>query len=321
VTPGVRYEYIRTRADGVLNVIDRDLAGNITQIRSQDEQRLNSRGFVLGGIGVSYKPREQREFYANISQNYRSITFSDMQIVNPSAIIDPNLQDERGFSADLGVRGETSGVLTYDVSLFALNYGNRIGEIQEYDDLNRILRRRLNAGRALIVGLEAYGEVELLNLGNPTAAATATEAEPLARRWQWSAFGNVGLIRSRYVESQLTGVQGNQVEFVPAVNLKTGTRVGYGPVKASLQFLYLSDQFSDATNSEASGPSAVIGKIPAYQILDASVSWERRWLKLEASVNNLADARYFTRRATAYPGPGILPSDGRSYFLTVGVKL
>ena len=317
VTPGVRYEYIRTRADGVLNVIDRDLAGNITQIRSQGEQRLSRRGFVLGGIGVSYKPREQREFYANISQNYRSITFSDMQIVNPSAVIDPNLQDERGFSADLGVRGETSGVLTYDVSLFALNYGNRIGEIQEYDDLNRILRRRLNAGRALIVGLEAYGEVELLNIQNSAGA----DAEPSARRWQWSAFGNVGLIRSRYVASQLPGVQGNQVEFVPAVNLKTGTRIGYGPVKASLQFLYLSDQFSDATNSDISGPSAVIGKIPAYRILDASVSWERRWLKLEASVNNLADARYFTRRATAYPGPGILPSDGRSYFLTVGVKL
>ena len=319
VTPGVRYEYIRTRADGVLNVIDRDLAGNITQIRSQGEQRLSRRGFVLGGIGVSYKPREQREFYANISQNYRSITFSDMQIVNPSAVIDPNLQDERGFSADLGVRGETSGVLTYDVSLFALNYGNRIGEIQEYDDLNRILRRRLNAGRALIVGLEAYGEVELLNIQN--SAGTDADAEPSARRWQWSAFGNVGLIRSRYVASQLPGVQGNQVEFVPAVNLKTGTRIGYGPVKASLQFLYLSDQFSDATNSDVSGPSAVIGKIPAYRILDASVSWERRWLKLEASVNNLADARYFTRRATAYPGPGILPSDGRSYFLTVGVKL
>ena len=61
--------------------------------------------------------------------------------------------------------------------------------------------------------------------------------------------------------------------------------------------------------------------IPAYQILDLSASWEHRWLKLEASVNNLADARYFTRRATAYPGPGILPSDGRSYFLTVQVKL
>ncbi|WP_035564745.1 TonB-dependent receptor [Hymenobacter sp. IS2118] len=310
VTPGARFEYIRTRADGVLSVVDSDLAGNIISTRSQTEARQNSRSFVLGGLGVSYKPREQLEFYGNISQNYRSITFSDMQIVNPSSVIDPNLQDERGFSADLGVRGEKTGVLTYDASVFALSYGNRIGEIQEFDNLNNVYRRRLNAGRALIIGVETYAEVELLS-----------QALREAGRWQFSAFSNVALIRGRYVQSELVGVEGNRVEFVPDVNLKAGTRAGYGPFKASLQFLYLSDQFSDATNAPASSSSAVIGRIPAYQVFDASASWEHRWLKLEASVNNLADARYFTRRATAYPGPGILPSDGRSYFLTVGVKL
>ena len=317
LTPGLRVEYIRTESAGTFDVINRDLAGNITQISRQTEQRASGRGFVLGGLGLSYKPSEQRELYANLSQNYRSITFSDMQIVNPSAVIDPNLQDERGFSADLGLRGETPGAFTYDVSLFALNYGNRIGEIQEYDDFNRVLRRRLNAGRALLVGLEAYGEAELLR----AAPGASADAAAPARRWQWSAFGNVALIRGRYVTSRLPGVAGNQVEFVPAVNLKAGTRAGYGPFKASVQLLYLSEQFSDATNSAVAGPSAVVGTIPAYRVLDASLSWERRWLRLEASVNNLADARYFTRRATGYPGPGILPSDGRSYFLTVGVKL
>ena len=313
VTPGVRYEAIRTTADGFYGNVQRDLAGNIINITRTTELRESPRGFVLGGIGVSYKPSATLEAYSNISQNYRSITFSDMRIANPSAVIDPNLADERGFSADLGLRGEKAGVLTYDVSVFALNYGNRIGEVQTFDANDRVLRKRTNVGRALIVGVEAYGEVELLALRGV--------AESPVSRWQWSAFGNVALIRGRYVASVLPGVKGNQVEFVPAVNLKTGTRAGYGPFKASLQFLYLSDQFSDATNATDGGFSAVVGRIPAYQILDASVSWERRWLKLEGSVNNLADARYFTRRAIAYPGPGILPSDGRSYFLTVGVKL
>jgi len=46
----------------------------------------------------------------------------------------------------------------------------------------------------------------------------------------------------------------------------------------------------------------------------------RRW-RLEASVNNLGNAMYFTRRATGYPGPGILPSDGRSFFLTLQIKI
>lgn len=309
ITPGLRYEYIRTRANGFYGVVDRDLAGNISEVTRQDEQRTSPRGFLLGGIGVSYKPQEEREFYANISQNYRSITFSDMRIANPSAVIDPNLQDERGFSADAGLRGEQGQWLTYDVSLFALNYGNRIGEVQTYDENDRVLRRRGNIGRALILGVESYAEADVLRLWQPPAG-----------RWSWSTFGNVALIRGRYTASEITGVRGNQVEFVPNLNLKAGTRAGYGPLKASFQYTYLSDQFTDATNATDGGVSAVVGRIPAYHVMDASLSWEHRWLKLEASVNNLTNNIYFTRRATGYPGPGILPSDGRSYFLTVGVK-
>jgi Fe(3+) dicitrate transport protein len=32
----------------------------------------------------------------------------------------------------------------------------------------------------------------------------------------------------------------------------------------------------------------------------------------------MLDARYFTRRAAGYPGPGIMSSDGRSFNVTVG---
>ena len=314
LTPGVRYEYIRTQANGSFKDIDRDLAGNIIGIRDRPESRQSSRGFIIAGVGLSYKPKEAVELYTNISQNYRSITFSDMQIVNSSSVIDPNLQDEKGFSADLGLRGESHGLLTYDLSVFALNYGNRIGEVQGYNSSNQVLRRRTNVGRALILGVETYAELELTRLGQP-------QAEP--GRLQWSVFSNVSLIRGRYVKSDLIGVQGNQVEFVPDVNLKAGTRAGCGPFKASLQLSYLSEQFTDATNVGANetGQSAVVGPIPAYRLLDFSISWEHRWLKLEGSVNNLTNEYYFTRRATAYPGPGIIPSDGRAFFLTAQVKI
>jgi Fe(3+) dicitrate transport protein len=311
VTPGLRYEYIRTTSKGTYGTVVRDNAGNIDAVTETNERRESPRGFVLGGIGVSYKPQEQREVYGNISQNYRSITFSDMRIANPSAIIDPNLQDERGYSADLGLRGEQGQWLTYDVSLFALRYNNRIGEVQTYDANDRVLRRRGNVGRALILGVESYAEADLLRLARPTT---------VPGRFSLSTFGNLALIRGRYTQSEVAGVKGREVEFVPAVNLKAGARAGYGSFKGSVQLTYLSDQYADATNAEQGGVSAVIGLIPSYYVLDASVSWERRWLKLEGSVNNLANAVYFTRRATGYPGPGILPSDGRSFFLTAAVK-
>jgi Fe(3+) dicitrate transport protein len=35
----------------------------------------------------------------------------------------------------------------------------------------------------------------------------------------------------------------------------------------------------------------------------------------------LTDERYFTRRAGGYPGPGILPGMGRSWFMSIGISL
>jgi Fe(3+) dicitrate transport protein len=42
---------------------------------------------------------------------------------------------------------------------------------------------------------------------------------------------------------------------------------------------------------------------------------------LATGVNNIADRAYFTRRATGYPGPGIIPSEGRSFYVTLSLTL
>jgi Fe(3+) dicitrate transport protein len=42
--------------------------------------------------------------YANISQNYRSVTFSDIRTATPGLVIDPNITDEKGFTSDIGLR-------------------------------------------------------------------------------------------------------------------------------------------------------------------------------------------------------------------------
>ncbi len=310
VTPGVRFEYIKTTADGFYGNISRDLAGNIINISKTTEQRSNGRQFVLAGVGVSYKPHSKVDLYGNISQNYRSITFSDMRIANPSSVIDPDLKDEKGYSIDLGVRSHQTALYNYDISLFYLNYNNRIGEVQFYDESNRVLRLRSNVGQAIITGIESYAEADFLRL-----------ALPDSKDWSGVVFSNLALIQSEYKHSEVPGVQGNQVEFVPKVNLKTGLRIGYKKLKGSFQLTSLSDQFSEATNATDGGVSSVVGLIPAYQIMDLSFSYEWKMLKIESSINNLANQMYFTRRATGYPGPGILPSDGRGFYLTVQVKI
>ena len=137
---------------------------------------------------------------------------------------------------------------------------------------------------------------------------------------EWSGVWKCRVIHSNYKRSEIPGVEGNEVEFVPALNLKTGIRLGYKDIKASFQFTHLSSQYSEATNSVDSDPSAVIGIIPAYSIMDVSLSYQWKAFKIEGSVNNLANRMYFTRRATGYPGPGILSSDGTGFFLTLQAK-
>jgi Fe(3+) dicitrate transport protein len=43
-------------------------------------------------------------------------------------------------------------------------------------------------------------------------------------------------------------------------------------------------------------------------------------IKLEAGINNVLNNSYFTRRATGYPGPGIIPAEPRSFYATLEIK-
>lgn len=310
LTPGLRYERILTTAKGYYGTIYKDLAGNILDVSRTLESRDNGRSFLLAGIGVSFKPTPFMDIYSNISQNYRSITFSDMRISNPSSVIDPNLQDERGYSFDVGTRSDQTTLINYDVSIFYLNYKNRIGEVQSFDEQNRVVRRRSNIGQAVIRGLEAYGEADVLGL-----------AFPHQDLWSAVVFHNIAVIGSYYRSSELAGVEGNNVEFVPTINLKSGMRLAYKNLKGSFQYSHLSDQYTDATNAVDGGVAAVTGLIPSYSVMDVSLAYHKKFWKLEGSINNLSNSIYFTRRATGYPGPGILPSDGRSYFLTLQVRI
>ena len=67
--------------------------------------------------------------------------------------------------------------------------------------------------------------------------------------------------------------------------------------------------------------NAVEGIIPAYHVADLSLGYTHNILTLEAGINNVTNHSYFTRRASGYPGPGIIPAEPRSFYLTVGIAL
>ena len=91
-------------------------------------------------------------------------------------------------------------------------------------------------------------------------------------------------------------------------------------IRANYQFSYIAAHYSDATNSESSA-NAVVGLIPSYYVMDVSLSYTWKMFRLQAGCNNLLNEMYFTRRAASYPGPGILPADGRSLYVSLRVEL
>ena len=87
----------------------------------------------------------------------------------------------------------------------------------------------------------------------------------------------------------------------------------------AFQVNYVGDAFGDATNIEISD-DPIAGYIPAYTVLDWSGSYNFGKYALKFGANNLADKQYFTRRTDEYPGPGIIPAVGRSFYLGFTAK-
>lgn len=310
VTPGVRFEYISTLSDGYYNEQYTDLAGNVIYKNKVQDNRSNYRSFVLFGLGMGYKISSNIEMYSNFSQNYRSINFNDMRIVNPNSKVDNNLQDEKGYSTDLGMRGNVKNYLNFDVSLFYLKYNNRIGSILLVDSFSyQPYRYRTNISDSRNIGLEAFAEVDIFKL----IAGTK-------RNLGISIFGNLSLIDARYIDSKQKSYENNEVEFVPKTILRTGLSVSYKKFKLTFQYAKTGEQYTDATNAVYTS-NAVTGLIPSYYVMDLALSYSYKWLSVATGINNLTDNMYFTRRADGYPGPGIIPSDGRSYYITLGIKI
>ncbi len=315
VTPGVRFEYIKTEADGYYRNIVRDLAGNILVDERIEEERSRERSFVFWGIGTSYQPGEQLEIYGNYSQNYRAINFNDIRVDMGSLEVDPNIKDEHGFNMDLGIRGQIDDLFSYDLTAFHLSYEDRIGTVLRTEPnprfnnlIDRTFRYRTNVADAKIYGIESFAEANLLNLFGHSGET------------RLSVFTNLALISATYTDSDENGIEGNEVELVPPLNFKTGVTFSKGGFEASYQFSYVHEHFSDATNAKRT-PTAIEGIIPSYKVMDLSTKYNFGRFTIESGVNNLTNEKYFTRRATGYPGPGIIPAKVRSFYVSLGVEI
>ncbi|MFB6307622.1 MAG: TonB-dependent receptor domain-containing protein, partial [Flavobacteriales bacterium] len=309
ITPGFRFEHIKTASKGYYTSISRDLAGNILQREKFNTERVRKRQFMLFGLAASYDINTDIESYANFSTNYRGIGFNDIRVVNTNLEVDPGIKDEKGFSSDLGLRGKIKDFLHFDGSIFYLKYNDRIGAIQRVDStLFKPIRYRTNISDSRHIGLETYFEVEILRLLNFESSS------------KLNLYSNLTLMNAKYINSKESSIEGNFVELAPSRIWRSGIEYNYKDFIISLKYSYTSKQYTDATNAEITS-TAVNGKIPSYQVLDLNTEYSFKRFTIKAGINNLTDNKYFTRRADGYPGPGIIPSPPRNYYITLKVMI
>jgi Fe(3+) dicitrate transport protein len=220
--------------------------------------------------------------------------------------INPNIQDERGYNIDLGLRGGNKK-LRYDASVYYMVYKDRIGSIQMRDpNTFQFYRYRTNIAQSAAIGTEIYVDWSPIQ---------QSESQP----WGLSVFVNFSYCYARYNSIEDLSVDGNVVELTPEYTFRTGVRGAWKDLSATWQLSYVDEQYTDATNAVFT-PNGVNGLIPSYTVMDLSMAYQIKNFEISAGVNNLANTAYFTRRAVGYPGPGIIPSDGLALYLTVGAK-
>ncbi|CAN5351010.1 TonB-dependent receptor [soil metagenome] len=304
--PGIRYEWLKGAAAG-RNGFD----ANGSPIILQDISR--SRSFLLAGAGAEYHLTSTTEFYANYMQAYRPIQFANLQAAPTTDVVDPDLKDARGYNIDLGYRGKIKNYLQFDVSTFYLQYNNRVGTVTVDNPGNMPSSYRLitNVGASTSKGIESYIEF------NPVKAFSATNKTDLI------IFTSYSYLDAKYSgDHKNADTKGNKVENAPSNIFRGGITAGYKNFLFTTQLSFVDETFSDANNTRQIAANGQVGLIPSYKLLDLSASYKfPNEVNIKTGINNLLDERYFTRRAGGYPGPGALPGDGRTFFVSLGAKI
>lgn len=307
ITPGVRYEVIQTKLNGVIDNTSFPVHYN------------NNRNFPLFGTGIQYELPKETELYGNISQAYRPFLYANITPADRIDIVDPNLKDSKGYDIDAGYRGKYKDILKFDINGFYLFYGNKVGQLTINEQNNTNYLYTTNIGDAASKGVEAYFSFSFARLLLPYYSAE--------KLYKLRIFNSLAYTDATYLNGEINksgtnvSLRGKSVEGVAKWINRTGLAWQQKTFVAQLSFTYVSKSFSDANNT-IFNPTGATGVVPEYHLWDLSINWKfKSNYYLSGGINNITNEKYFTRRINMYPGPGILPGDGRSYYITFGLKI
>ncbi|MHA4894615.1 TonB-dependent receptor family protein [Pedobacter sp. PWIIR3] len=302
VNTGIRVELGKT-----------DMSGTIVNYPANDIPNTIKHEFPLFGASAQYDINNKMNLYAGWSQAYRPVIFKDIIPGSTFELADKNLKDAKGYNLEGGFRGNWR-FLNWDVSYFQLQYNNRLGTVSQTNSSNQEIIYRTNIGNAKTRGIELFSQAEF-PLGKTSSFSLFTATAYMDARYENAS------IRDANAKTTIS-IDGNKVESVPEWTSRNGVTLKIKHNSLSLLHSYTAKSFADALNAVTPNATGTVGIVPSYNLFDVNASMGlTNYLRIGLNAGNVFDKSYFTKRPQFYPGPGIWPSDGRTFSATVSLTL
>lgn len=282
VTPGLRVENIRQTVD--------ERKGGAG--RNKD----NTENVPLLGLGLSYHTSDESQLYANVSEAYKPLTWTDAIPTRINETVEDDIKSAKTLNSEIGFRGQTDK-LNWDVSAFYIRYENKIARV------GNIYR---NSGAGTHKGIDAATEFKLSN--------TFENLKPFG---DFNLYANLSLLDARYTRGSLK-------DKTPQYAPKAMTRVGIiynkeNRVKIALMGVIVGRHYADDNNGNGEAGKHVANdfEIPSYTVFDLTADYNitQNWM-LSAGINNLLDKQYYSRVRS----DGVIWALDRNYYAGVTYK-
>jgi Fe(3+) dicitrate transport protein len=287
-----------------------NMSGTISYIEASQVPVNIDYDFVTLGINANYEVSPKDRIYGGISQANRPVIFQDIIPGSPLNLISSDLEDSFGYNSEIGWESNPSDGLSFNATIFQTFIGNRLGNLLVEQEGTTYLQKN-NIGDSKTTGLELLWDWEFFR----------------NESFSVSIYTSSSWMNAKYIKGEVSNgesnvsIKGNKVEAAPEWISRNGLNFSSGLFHLSLQHQYVGESFADALNTRPPPQSGAVGIVPAYHVFDLQSIYKVKNLTFRASLLNIFNKSYFTKRPQMYPGPGIWPSDGRSLVLSLGFKI
>jgi len=299
LTPGVRVEFVRQEVRELVNA---------SRTATPLQQRNERASVPLFGFGAAYDLGRaggiRSQAYFNASQSYRPVIFTQAVPNGATTVVNADLEEGQAWQYELGVRGEPVAGLTFDASLFHLEFENQIGNFALPGGLSTLV----NVGRAVHRGAELSASYNLL----ARRAAGASRGSGYNRapvRPALMLYANAMLLDAEFKEG---ANRGRTPQYAPDHVFRTGLVYTRGAsLKLALTGTLTADSFADDGNTASR-------YIPAHAVWDLTGEWRipGTIVRVIGGLNNVLDEDYYSR----IRNDGIDPAPGRNFYLGAALE-